>query len=147
MDLTDRRIVHELSRDARLTWAELGKRVALSAPAVRERVRRLEEAGVVVGYQARVALAPAGYPLEAFVRIYASPERYGRVLKRLEESPVVLECHHLTGEESFLVRVALRSAADLEAFVSQFTGLGRTASAIVLSTPIRRGAPLDSDTV
>lgn len=69
------------------------------------------------------------------------------MLKRLEGSPAVLECHHLTGEESFLVRVAVRSAADLEAFVGQFMGLGRTSSALILSTLIRRAAPLDSDTV
>lgn len=147
MDLTDRRIVRELTRDARLTWAELGKRVALSAPAVRERVRRLEQAGVLAGYHARLGLAESGYPLEAFIRVYTPPERYARLLQRLGESPEVLECHHLTGEESFLVRVAVRSAAELEAFVGRLSGLGRTTSAIVLSTPIRRAGPLDSDTV
>jgi Lrp/AsnC family transcriptional regulator, leucine-responsive regulatory protein len=143
LDDIDRRIVVELQADGRLTQAELSRRVSLSAPAVAERVRRLEERGVITGYTAHVDPQALGYALLAYVRVQpAGPtEVYERRIEEvLVDRPEVVECHHLTGEDCFLVKVVAGDTRHLEEIVGQLARLGRTTTSLVLSSPIAHRA-------
>ncbi|MCS7043754.1 MAG: Lrp/AsnC family transcriptional regulator [Bryobacteraceae bacterium] len=146
LDPVSRRILDELQKDARLSYRELARRVGLSTPAAAERVRRLESAGVLQGYHARVDPRAAGLAVLAFIRIrLAGTETVARRLVRLCSSlPEVLECHRCTGEESFLLKVRVASVAHLEKLIDRLTQYGMTSTSLVLSSPVERHAvPLD----
>jgi Lrp/AsnC family leucine-responsive transcriptional regulator len=134
------RILGELQRDARLSFAELGRRVGLSTPATAERVRRLEESGVIEGYEARISAKALGKDVTAFVRIRLSgAETLARRLTKLaSELPEVLECHRCTGDESFILKVRVESVAQLEKLIDRLTPYGMTSTALVLSSPVER---------
>ena len=123
--------------------AELGRRIGLSAPAVAERVQRLERAGVIRGYQADLDPAALGYPVAAVVRIRPAPGQLQRIPQIARETPEVGECHRITGEDCYLLRLHLHSIDDLEEILDRFTPFGMTTTSIVHSTPVpRRGPPL-----
>src|SRR5436309_8148868 len=111
---TDWRLLELLQEDARLSFAELGRRVSLSPPAVAERVRRLEEVGVLTGYHAEVDVAKLGFPMQAVVRIIAGARLSEQLVPQLVRIPEILECQRVTGQDSFVVRVAIRSVDHLE---------------------------------
>lgn len=141
------RILAELQRDARLPFAELGRRVGLSTPAAAERVRRLEESGVIEGYEARINPRALGLEVTAFVRIRVTgAETLARKLSKLAgELPEVLECHRCTGDESFILKVRVASVAHLERLIDRLTPFGMTSTALVLSSPVeRRLGPVDA---
>lgn len=141
------RILGELQRDARLPFAELGRRVGLSTPAAAERVRRLEESGVIEGYEARINPRALGLEVTAFVRIRVTgAETLARKLSKLAgELPEVLECHRCTGDESFILKVRVASVAHLERLIDRLTPFGMTSTALVLSSPVeRRLGPVDA---
>jgi len=144
MDAVNQRIVEELQADARLTMAELGRRVNLSAPAVTERVQRLERKGVITGYHAAVDPKSVGFPLAAVVRV--SPMRQLQKIPEIaREIPEVVECHRITGEDCFFVELHLRAIDDLEDILDRFTPYGRTTTSIIHSSPVaRRPLPLGS---
>lgn len=133
LDDIDRAILAELQVDGRVSFSELGRRVALSAPAVTERVRRLEAAGVITGYRAVVDPAAVGLTIEAIVRVR---DNSGRVRTVLEEMSAVLEAKHVTGEDCWVIRVVVPTMADLEAIVGRFGTFGATTTSMVFSTPI-----------
>ncbi|KAA0256367.1 Lrp/AsnC family transcriptional regulator [Acidobacteria bacterium ACD] len=132
------RILRELQGDARLSFAELGRRVGLSTPAVAERVRNLEAAGVVTGYRAEVDLAKVGLPILAVVRMSAVGDVLARITSVVRGMPEVLECHRATGADSFVMKVAVASVAHLEALIDRLTPFGTTSTSIVLSSPVPR---------
>ncbi len=141
------RILAELQRDARLPFAELGRRVGLSTPAAAERVRRLEESGVIEGYEARINPRALGLEVTAFVRIRVTgAETLARKLSKLAgELSEVLECHRCTGDESFILKVSVASVAHLERLIDRLTPFGMTSTALVLSSPVeRRLGPVDA---
>jgi Lrp/AsnC family leucine-responsive transcriptional regulator len=130
----------ELQENARLTFNELGRRVNLSAPAVAERVRRMEEAGIIIGYRAEVDPAKVGFPLGAFLRVEAPGVNHSRIGALAEETPEVVECHHITGAESFLMRVVLSGTDHLQGMLHKLAPWGSPTTSIVLSSPVpRRG--------
>ena len=132
-----------LRDDPRLGMSELARRVGLSAPAVRERVLRLEEAGVIRGY--RLALDPAalGYRVCAYVRVRPAPGEHLRVAGLARALPQVVECHRVTGEDCFVLKVYLPSLDHLDAVLDQFLAHGQTTTSIVQSTPVpERDLPL-----
>ena len=136
MDQTDRRIVEELQREGRLSFTELGRRVALTAPAVADRVRRLEESGVITAFRAAVDPAALGYPVTAFVRwTAAGPDcaSLGEVAKKI---PEIVECHRITGETSYILKVVARSVGHLEELIDRLMPYGSTITSIVLSSPV-----------
>src|SRR3954464_3779104 len=100
IDEIDRKIVKELQVDARVSYAELGRRVGLTTPAVIERVRKLEDAGVITGYRAVIDTAKVGLPITAFVRMSITGVDYSHIIEVAEQSPEVLECHRGTGGDS-----------------------------------------------
>lgn len=136
LDETGWRILAELQADARLPYSELGRRVGLSAPAVIERVKRLEAAGVITGYRAEVNPAKLGLPLLAIIQIRASGEQCGRIGALVKPFPEVLECHRLTGDTSCVLKVAARSPEHLESLIDRLSPYGSTTTSLVLSTPV-----------
>jgi Lrp/AsnC family leucine-responsive transcriptional regulator len=135
-DETDRRLLTELQRDARLTLAELGRRVGLSSPAVAERVRRLEQDGVILGHHARVDPAALGLSLTAVIRIRPTPRQLSEVAELARQTPEVVECHRITGEDCFFVKAHLRDVGHLEEVIDRFTPYGQTTTSIVQSSPV-----------
>jgi Lrp/AsnC family transcriptional regulator, leucine-responsive regulatory protein len=138
LDLHDRRILALLQNDARLTMAELSRQIKLSQPAVTERVRKLEVAGIITGYHARVNTEKLGFGIRAMVRIGRSD--YGKVKKLLEKTPEVRNAHNVTGEDSWQVEITVRDVAHLDAVISKFCDLGETSTSIVLNTVARDAA-------
>jgi Lrp/AsnC family leucine-responsive transcriptional regulator len=138
LDSTDWRILEELQRDARLSAAELGRRVHLSPPAVAARVGRLEDAGVIAGYRADLSLPALGLHVLAFVRVRSSGSAHRPFLDAVARREDVLECHHVTGEDCFIVKVAARSLPHLEEVVADLARFGSTTTSIVFSTSVDR---------
>jgi Lrp/AsnC family leucine-responsive transcriptional regulator len=136
LDSTDWSILRELQHDARLSYNELGRRVGLSAPAAAERVRRLESAGVITGYGARVDPAKMGLPLLAMIELRCAPGKCLLKTSSAEEFPEILEMHKLSGSHCSLLKVAVSSMRHLEAFNERLGVHGPLTSTIVLSSPI-----------
>lgn len=134
LDDIDRRLLSVLQTDARLSYRALGRQIGLSQPAVADRVRRLEEAGVLTGYRAGVDRPRAGLPVTAFLRVTCTGDKFRAVHRLAEELPAVLECHHVTGEACFIVKVAAADLAGLERTIDRFREHGETVSAVVLSS-------------
>lgn len=130
------KLVLALQEDARLSFAELGRRVGLSLPAVAERVRRLEEAGLITGYHAKLDPHKIGASMTAFIRLRTSGDRYRQVQALAGGLPEILECHHLTGDDAFIMKVVVSSIAHLERLIGQLTPYGQTTTSIVLSSPV-----------
>jgi Lrp/AsnC family leucine-responsive transcriptional regulator len=141
LDDLNRAILRELQGDARLSMAELGRRVNLSAPAVAERVQRLERDGVIRAYRADVDPRRIGYAVAAVVRVAPATRQLERIREVARETPEVVECHRITGEDCFFLKLHLRSIDDLEEILDRFTPYGRTTTSIVHSSPID-GRPL-----
>jgi Lrp/AsnC family leucine-responsive transcriptional regulator len=142
LDETNRRILEELTADARLSVAELGRRVSLSAPAVADRVRRLEQAGVILGYRAELDPRALGFPIAAVIRVRPAMRQLHKIPEIARESPEVVECHRITGEDCYLLHVRLRAIEDLEDVLDRFALFGQTTTSIVHSTPVARRMPL-----
>jgi Lrp/AsnC family leucine-responsive transcriptional regulator len=128
-------ILATLQENARLSFAELGRRVGLSLPAVAERVRRMEEAGVITGYRAQVNAKKIGLPITAFVRLSVRGDQYPEVIALARTMPEVRECHHLTGADSFIMKVVAASIPHLESMITRLSSYGQTTTSIVLSSP------------
>jgi Lrp/AsnC family leucine-responsive transcriptional regulator len=136
LDATNLRILEELQADARLTMAELGRRVSLSPPAVADRVQRLERAGVINGYHAAVDPKAIGYPIAAVVRVRPASRQLHKIPEVARELPEVVECYRITGEDCFFVKLHLRSMDDLEGILDRFVLYGQTTTSIVHSAPV-----------
>ena len=130
LDNYDTRILAELQGDARLSLAELGRRVHLSQPAVAERVRKLEAANVITGYRATVNLAALGYGIRAVVRVGRAD--YARMLALIAQIPEVVNAFNVTGEDSWVLEIAVTDVAHLDAVVSQLCLLAETSTSIIL---------------
>jgi Lrp/AsnC family transcriptional regulator, leucine-responsive regulatory protein len=132
-DHYDSRILAELQTDARITMAELSRRVHLSQPAVTERVRKLELGGVIKGYRAEVDLSRLGYGIRAIVRV--GRVEYARVVKLIEQTPEILNAYNVTGEDSWVLEIAVIDVSHLDAVVSKFCIVTETSTCIVLNAP------------
>jgi Lrp/AsnC family leucine-responsive transcriptional regulator len=136
-DEVDWRILAELQRNARITYSELGRRVSLTPPAVADRVRRMEEAGVITGFRVELDHVRLGLPVTAFIRMKAAGEATCRELGELtKDIPEVLECHRVTGEDSYIAKVAVRSVEHLEELIDRLMPYSETITSLVLSSPV-----------
>jgi len=143
LDVIDQQILAELQFDARVSMAELGRRVGLSAPAVSERVVRLERGGVITGYHATVNPKAIGYPIAAVVRVRPAAQQLRKIPELALDTPEVVSCHRITGEDCFLLELHLRDMDDLEEILDRFVLFGQTTTSIVHSSPVaRRPLPL-----
>jgi Lrp/AsnC family leucine-responsive transcriptional regulator len=136
LDETDRRILSELAADGRTSLAELGRRVSLSAPAVAERVGRLERAGVITGYHAAIDPRALGYQLTAIVRVKPAARQLPRIPELAADIPEISECLRITGEDCFFLKVHLRSIDELSPLLDRFLRYGSTTTSIVNDAPI-----------
>jgi Lrp/AsnC family leucine-responsive transcriptional regulator len=141
LDRTNRRIVGELAAEGRVSMAELGRRVGLSAPAVAERVQRLERRGVITGYRADLDPRALGYPLTAFVRVKPGMRQLDKVRELAVETPEVVECHRVTGEDCFVLKVCLPSIDALGEILDRFLVYGETTTSIIQASPLARRDP------
>jgi Lrp/AsnC family transcriptional regulator, leucine-responsive regulatory protein len=141
LDGTNCRILEQLQTDGRLSLAELGRRVNLSSPAVAERIQRLERAGVITGYRATIDPQAVGYPIAAIVRIRPTTRQLQKIPELAREVPEVVECHRVTGEDCFVMKLHLHAMDDLEAILDRFIVFGQTTTSIIHSTPVA-GRPL-----
>ena len=143
LDNTNLCLLQELQADARLTNAELGRRVGLSAPAVSERLARLEQSGAIRGYHAEVDPRALGYSLGVVIRIRPAPRELHQVAELAQSTPEVVECQRITGEDCYFMRAHVRDVEHLEELIDRFAVYGQTTSSIVQSSPVaRRGLPL-----
>lgn len=143
IDALDLRILTELQADARVSFAELGRRVGLSAPAVADRVRQLEESGVITGYRAEVDPRAVGFPVTVMVRIRPAVRELRRVAKIAKEIPQIVECYRMTGDDCFYFTMHLRTVAELEPILDLFTPYGHTTTSLIHTAPVpRRPLPL-----
>lgn len=143
LDELDRRLLEELGADGRLTMAELGRRVSLSPPAVAERVQRLERTGVITGYRAVVDPKAIGYPIAAVVRVRPASRQLHKIPEVARDTPEVVECYRITGEDCFFLKLHLHSMDDLEEILDRFVVYGQTTTSIIHSAPVaNRPLPL-----
>ena len=141
LDSVNRQLIAALQLDARLSLAELGRRVGLTAPAVAERLARLEEAGVIRGYHADVDPRALGLELSVVLRIRPATRMIAKVAALAHDTPEVTECHRVTGEDCFVMRLHVRDVLHLEELIDRFVLYGQTTTSIVQSSPVPgRGA-------
>jgi Lrp/AsnC family leucine-responsive transcriptional regulator len=136
VDRTDWRLLEELQRDGRASYADLARVVAMSASAVAERVRRLEEAGVIAGYRATVDPVRVGLDVMAFVRLRYPTGNYRPFHALLDSTPEIVEAHHVTGEDCFVLKVVAGSMRHLEEVTGRIAGLGSVTTSVVYSSPL-----------
>jgi Lrp/AsnC family leucine-responsive transcriptional regulator len=141
LDATDRQIIGELAADGRIPFAELGRRVSLSAPAVTERVRRLEQTGVITGYQAQIDPRALGYRLTAIVRVKPAVRQLSKIAALAADIPQIEECLRITGEDCFYMKLHLASIEELPSVLDRFLLYGETTTSIVNATPVPRRDP------
>jgi Lrp/AsnC family transcriptional regulator, leucine-responsive regulatory protein len=144
LDPTDRRLLTQLQADARLSLAELGRRVGLSSPAVAERLRRLEGDGVISGYHAKVDPARLGFGLGVLVRIRPAPRQLAAVAQLARETPEIVECLRVTGDDCYVMTAHVRDVVHLEELIDAFAAYGQTTTSVMQSAPVpRRGVAVD----
>ncbi|QXE38734.1 Lrp/AsnC family transcriptional regulator [Streptomyces sp. GMY02] len=137
-DALDWRILDVLQREGRASFADLARAVSMSASAVTERVRRLEEAGIIVGYAAVVDPEKVGLTIMAFVRLRYPNSNYKPFHDLIEAMPEILEAHHVTGDDCFIIKVAARSMRHLEEISGRIGSLGSVTTSVVYSSPLPR---------
>jgi Lrp/AsnC family leucine-responsive transcriptional regulator len=141
IDATDRALLTELQTDARLSLAELGRRVGLSSPAVADRLKRLTDDGIVLGYRVDVNPRALGYALSAIVRVRPAPRQIHKVAELARETPEVVECHRITGEDCFFIKAHVRSVEHLEEVIDRFTVYGQTTTSVMQTSPVPGRGP------
>jgi len=146
LDPVNRRVLEELQCDPRLSMSELGRRVGMSSPAVTERVRRLEEAGVILGYRLELNPAALGLPITTYIRIRPSPGQLSKVAELAQQIPEVVECHRVTGEDCFIIKAHIPAIDQLDRILDCFLLYGSTTTSLVQSSPVAlRPPPLPED--
>jgi len=136
LDGVNLRLLCELQGDPRLSMTELGRRVGMSSPAVTERIRRMEEAGVIRGYRVDIDPAALGLPLTAYVRLRPNPGQLANFADLARSIPETVECHRITGEDCFIVKVFLPEIGQLDHLIDRFLRYGTTTTSIVQSSPV-----------
>ncbi len=143
LDPVNLRLLRELLEDPRVTIAALARRIGMSAPAVAERVERLKETGMIAGYRLDLGPAALGLPLAAYVRVRPMPGQLQKVAELAHRTPQIIECHRITGDDCFLMKVHVAAIDQLEGVLDAFLAFGQTTTSIVQSSPVPlRALPL-----
>ena len=146
LDATNRLLLAELQADARLSLAELGRRVGLSSPAVAERLERLQRAEVILGYHARLNPRALGLSLSAVIRVRPAPRELHQVAELAKATSEVVDCRRITGEDCYIMTAHVRSVEHLEEVIDRFAAYGQTTTSIVQSAPVAaRGLALSDE--
>lgn len=136
LDDVNRVILTELVANPRIAMSALARIVGMSSPAVTERVQRLERGGVITGYAVILEPASLGYSVTAFTRIKPTPGQIAKIIQVVDSIPEISECHRITGEDCFLLKVHARTIQDLERILDQVALYGQTVTSIVQSSPV-----------
>lgn len=148
IDAVNRRILEELQSDPRLTMSELGRRIGMSSPAVTERVRRLEEAGIIRGYRLDLNPVALGLPIAAYIRIRPNSGQLPRIAELALQIPEIVECHRVTGEDCFILKVYIPAIDQLDRLLDSFLLYGSTTTTIIQSSPVPlRPPPLPEESL
>ena len=143
LDPVNVRLLNELQRNPRISMSELARRLDMSSPAVTDRVQRLEDNGIITGYRLELDPRALGWPVAAFVRIRPGPGQLNLIADLARQTPEVVECHRITGEDCFLMKVYVTEIDKLEDVLDRFLMYGQTTSSIVQSSPVPvRALPL-----
>lgn len=146
LDAVNLRVLEELQRDPRVTMSELGRRIGMSSPAVTERVRRLEEAGIIQGYRLELNPVALGLPIAAYIRIRPNSGQLPRIAELARQIPEVVECYRVTGEDCFVLKVHIPAIDQLDRILDAFLLYGSTTTTIIQSSPVPlRPPPLPED--
>ena len=137
IDSIDWKILKELQENARISFAELGRRVGLTTPAVIERIRKMEDSKIINGYRVEIDTAKVGLPITAFIRMSISGVDYSKIIEAVVNSKEVLECHRGTGNDSFIMKVAVSDVEHLQSLIDKLVPYGITTTSIVLSSPVK----------
>ncbi len=136
LDKTSWDILQTLQKDGRISYRELGQVVGLSTPAVSERVRKLEESGIIKGYQAILDLKKLGFPITAFMTVRTTPDKNDKLISFIQAEPTVHEAHYITGDASFILKIAVASIKEMEQVIQSISYYGATTTSIVMSTHV-----------
>jgi Lrp/AsnC family leucine-responsive transcriptional regulator len=136
LDQVDIRLLEELQRDPRLTKTELGRRIGMSSPGVTERVRRMEESGVILGYRMDIHPSALGLSIAAYIRIRPNPGQLPKIAELARQIPEVVECHRITGEDCFILKVHIPAMDQLDRLLDSFQPYGLTTTSIIQSSPV-----------
>jgi Lrp/AsnC family transcriptional regulator, leucine-responsive regulatory protein len=140
------KLLRLLREDPRISVSELGRRIGMSAPAMRERIQRLEAAGVIQGTRVDLDPKALGYPIAAFVRVRPMPGKLSKIAELARRMPQVVECHRITGEDCFIMKVYLEELDALDRVLDRFLAYGQTTTSLIQSSPVPpRGLPLPGD--
>ena len=146
LDEVNIQLLWELRQDPRVTMAELGRRVGMSSPAVAERVRRMEEGGIIGGYSVAINPVPLGLPIAAYIRIRPHAGQLPQIAELARNIPEIVECHRITGEDCFLMKVHIPAMDQLDRILDCFLIYGQTTTSIIQSSPVPlRPPPLPGD--
>ncbi|MGD0521664.1 MAG: Lrp/AsnC family transcriptional regulator [Terracidiphilus sp.] len=140
LDTVAWKILEALQHNARRSFAEIGRQIGLSTPAVAERVHRLEEAGIITGYHAALDIAKIGVPIRVLVRltIPGGDLQVSRTVAAIKDLTEISRCHRITGDESFVIEANVVSIRHMEALIDKLSALGATSTSTVLSSPVQR---------
>jgi Lrp/AsnC family leucine-responsive transcriptional regulator len=140
LDETSWAILNALQENARISYAELGKRVGLTSPAVTERVRKMEDAGIITGYHAEINPSALGSPISVVIQLRNNHGRSKEVVEFIQSIPEVSTCYNLTGNDCYMIVAAVESTNHLETLLDRISRYGQTTTSIVLSTPVKHKA-------
>lgn len=141
LDETDQRMLEALARNARISLKELAEAAGLSSPSAAERLRRLEERGVISAFTVDIALEAIGYPMQAIVRIRPLPGQLHVVERIIQETPEFIECDKVTGDDCFIGRLVVRSMGELDGILDKITERAETNTSMIKATPVKRRLP------
>ncbi len=143
LDRKNIELLRHLSDDPQVGVAELARRIGMSAPAVRERLQRLKESGVVRGYRLEIDPAALGYPVAVFIRVRPMPGQLAKIAALAKRLPEIVECHRITGEDCFIMRAHVPALERLDSLLDRFLAHGQTTTSLIQSTPVPlRSLPL-----
>ena len=138
LDETDRKIIEILQEDGRISIKDLGKLIGLTSPAVSERIKRLENRGIISGYKAIINPDALGRNIKAFIHIsLPGSQSYAEFLESAKNDPRIVECHHITGDDCSLLKVLVSDMQELENVIDSIKKIGSTKTSLILSTPIQ----------
>ncbi len=138
VDKIGMKIIKELQINARSTFSQIGRKVGLSSPAVAERIYKMEESGIISGYHADINPTTFGHNIMAFITLTTQPNKYNEIYTFAEKQKEILECHHVSGNESLILKVVSGSISQLDSMVEKLTKYGKTKTLIVLSSPLQK---------
>lgn len=136
LDAVNRQLLRELAANPRITMSALARRVGMSAPAVSERIQRMERAGVITGYRVDISPSALGLPVTVFVRIRPIAGQLPKIAELARQTPEISECYRISGEDCFLIKMHAPAIEDIEEALDRFLIYGQTITSVVVATPV-----------